>query len=168
MERDGWSLRRRRRSARAGLAVGAEPGQAEWVPMRLPAATVPGSVPACPAMSVAAAARVAQPRQLPGNCSMETALKSIVDVYHRYSARQSALDLLSFQDFQQLLTEQAPSFLAVCGRSRPGYLEKLFKETDISRDRELSFEEFCIVLAKLADDAHRISHGSERCGREAE
>ncbi|NXA43986.1 M126 protein, partial [Eudromia elegans] len=38
----------------------------------------------------------------------------------------------------------------------------------INRDRELSFEEFCIVLAKLADDAHRISHGSERCGREAD
>ncbi|NWY07803.1 M126 protein, partial [Nothoprocta ornata] len=25
----------------------------------------------------------------------------------------------------------------------------------VNRDRELSFEEFCVVLAKLADDAHR-------------
>ncbi|XP_025903034.1 protein S100-A7-like [Nothoprocta perdicaria] len=118
-------------------------------------------------MSVAATS-LSQPRRLPGNCSMETALKTIVDVYHRYSARQGELDLLSSQDFQQLLTEQAPTFLAACGRSRHGYLEKLFKETDVNRDRELSFEEFCIVLAKLADDAHRISHGSERCGQEAD
>uniref|UniRef100_A0A8C7E7R4 Protein S100-A7-like n=1 Tax=Nothoprocta perdicaria TaxID=30464 RepID=A0A8C7E7R4_NOTPE len=111
-------------------------------------------------MSVAATS-LSQPRRLPGNCSMETALKTIVDVYHRYSARQGELDLLSSQDFQQLLTEQAPTFLAAC-------VSALFKETDVNRDRELSFEEFCIVLAKLADDAHRISHGSERCGQEAD
>ncbi|NXA73870.1 M126 protein, partial [Thryothorus ludovicianus] len=34
----------------------------------------------------------------------------------------------------------------------------------LNKDKELSFEEFTIVLSKLADDAHRISHGSERCG----
>ncbi|NXQ20509.1 M126 protein, partial [Peucedramus taeniatus] len=33
----------------------------------------------------------------------------------------------------------------------------------LNKDKELSFEEFTIVLSKLADDAHRISHGSERC-----
>ncbi|NXH59345.1 M126 protein, partial [Rhabdornis inornatus] len=32
----------------------------------------------------------------------------------------------------------------------------------LNKDKELSFEEFTIVLSKLADDAHRISHGSER------
>ncbi|NWS30335.1 M126 protein, partial [Polioptila caerulea] len=34
----------------------------------------------------------------------------------------------------------------------------------LNKDKELSFEEFTIVLSKVADDAHRISHGSERCG----
>ncbi|NXT78576.1 M126 protein, partial [Zapornia atra] len=33
----------------------------------------------------------------------------------------------------------------------------------LNRDRELSFDEFTIVLSKLADDAHRISHGQDRC-----
>ncbi|NWV80181.1 M126 protein, partial [Dasyornis broadbenti] len=33
-----------------------------------------------------------------------------------------------------------------------------------NKDKELSFEEFTIVLSKVADDAHRISHGSDRCG----
>ncbi|NXO87048.1 M126 protein, partial [Sitta europaea] len=33
----------------------------------------------------------------------------------------------------------------------------------LNQDKELSFEEFAIVLSKLADDAHRISHGSDRC-----
>ncbi|NXM33156.1 M126 protein, partial [Oxyruncus cristatus] len=34
----------------------------------------------------------------------------------------------------------------------------------LNKDKEVSFEEFCIVLAKVADDAHRISHRSDRCG----
>ncbi|XP_025973892.2 protein S100-A7A isoform X2 [Dromaius novaehollandiae] len=104
-----------------------------------------------------------QPRELPGNCTLETSLKGVVDVYHRYSSREGELDLLSYKDFCTLLTEQAPTFLAACNRNRPGYLEKLFKETDINKDHELTFEEFCIVLAKLTDDAHRITHGSDRC-----
>ncbi|KAF1675196.1 M126 protein, partial [Pygoscelis papua] len=32
----------------------------------------------------------------------------------------------------------------------------------LNQDRELTFEEFTIVLAKLTDDAHRISHGDDR------
>lgn len=49
-------------------------------------------------------------------------------------------------------------------RNSRDYLKKLFKETDVNKDRELTFEEFTIVLAKLADDAHRISHKDhDRC-----
>ncbi|XP_036253866.1 protein S100-A7-like [Molothrus ater] len=103
-------------------------------------------------------------RQLPGNCTLEKALQTVVDVFHQYSIRQGEIDLLSMSDFTTLLKEQAPSFLGTCDRNRPGYLEKLFQETDLNKDKEVSFEEFTIVLSKLADDAHRISHGSERCG----
>ncbi|XP_010286153.1 PREDICTED: protein S100-A8-like [Phaethon lepturus] len=102
-------------------------------------------------------------RQFPGNCTLDMALKTIVDVYHRYSIREGQLDLLNFNDFKTLLTEQAPTFLQTCGRNNHDYLKKLFKETDLNKDRELTFEEFTIVLAKLSDDAHRISHGDDRC-----
>ncbi|XP_062453817.1 protein S100-A7-like [Rhea pennata] len=114
------------------------------------------------------ASTLSQPRQFPGNCTLEAALKGIVDVYHRYSIREGELDLLSYNDFQTLLTEQAPTFLAACNRNQRDYLKKLFHETDINKDRQLSFEEFCIVLAKVTDDAHRITHGSQRCGPEAD
>ncbi|XP_063277252.1 protein S100-A12-like [Prinia subflava] len=103
-------------------------------------------------------------REFPGNCTLERALQTVVDVFHRYSVRQGEVDLLSLGDFRTLLKEQAPSFLSTCDRNRADYLEKLFQETDLDHDRELSFEEFTVVLSKLADDAHRISHGSERCG----
>lgn len=53
-------------------------------------------------------------RQFPGNCTLEMALKAIVEVYHRYSIREGELDLLNFNDFKTLLTEQAPNFLQVC------------------------------------------------------
>ncbi|KAM6112549.1 protein S100-A7-like [Phoenicopterus ruber ruber] len=102
-------------------------------------------------------------REFPGNCTLEQALETIVKVYHHYSIREGQLDLLSFNDFKTLLTEKAPTFLQACGRNRPDYLKELFEETDINKDSELSFEEFTIVLAKLTDDAHLISHGDERC-----
>ncbi|XP_050186536.1 protein S100-A8-like [Myiozetetes cayanensis] len=106
----------------------------------------------------------AEGRRFPGNCTLEKALQTVVDVFHRYSIRQGEHDLLNLADFQTLLTEQAPTFLQACDRNRSGYLDKLFKETDLNKDKELSFEEFTTVLAKLADDAHRISHRSDRCG----
>ncbi|XP_009905012.1 protein S100-A7-like [Dryobates pubescens] len=105
----------------------------------------------------------AQPQEFPGNCTLEKALKAIVDVYHRYSIREGEVDLLSFSDFQKLLTEQAPTFLQACGRNKSDYLAKLFQETDLNKDKELSFEEFLTVLGKVTDDAHRIMHGDERC-----
>uniref|UniRef100_A0A8C8BNQ3 EF-hand domain-containing protein n=1 Tax=Otus sunia TaxID=257818 RepID=A0A8C8BNQ3_9STRI len=80
------------------------------------------------------------------------ALKTIVDVYHRYSIREGELDLLNFNDFKTLLNE-----------NNPKYMEKLFKETDLNKDKELSFEEFTIILANVSDDAHRIIHKDDRC-----
>ncbi|XP_066062705.1 protein S100-A7-like [Chamaea fasciata] len=103
-------------------------------------------------------------QQFPGNCTLEKALETLVGIFHQYSIRQGEIDLLSLDDFSTLLREQAPSFLGTCNRNKPGYLDKLFQETDLNKDKELSFEEFTVVLSKLADDAHRISHGSERCG----
>ncbi|NXK24119.1 M126 protein, partial [Arenaria interpres] len=33
----------------------------------------------------------------------------------------------------------------------------------LNKDRELTFEEFTIILAKITDDAHRIIHNDDRC-----
>lgn len=49
------------------------------------------------------------------------------------------------------------------GRGRPEYLEELFKETDLDNDREVSFEEFTTVLAKLTSDMYYITHEEDRC-----
>ncbi|XP_040508504.1 protein S100-A9-like [Gallus gallus] len=108
---------------------------------------------------------VPQPKdkQFPGNSSLEKALETIVNVYHQYSIRRAHLDLLNFNEFQTLLKEQAPNFLSVCGRNRPDYLKMLFEETDMNKDKEVSFKEFTIVLAKVTDDAHRIIHQEDRC-----
>ncbi|XP_074422888.1 protein S100-A12-like [Larus michahellis] len=102
-------------------------------------------------------------RQFPGNCTMEMVLKTIVEVYHRYSTREGDFDLLNFNDFNTLLTEQAPTFLQACGRNNCDYLKKLFEETDLNKDKELTFEEFAIVLAKLTNDAHQLIHKEDRC-----
>ncbi|XP_068519023.1 protein S100-A8-like [Anas acuta] len=118
-------------------------------------------------MSASTATTLPGHQQFPGNCTLEMALNAIVDIYHRYSIRKGEIDLLDFKEFNTLLNEQAPTFLAACNRNRPGYLQELFKETDLNKDKELSFEEFTIVLSKVADDAHRIMHGEDRCKPES-
>ncbi|KAJ7307284.1 hypothetical protein JRQ81_009288 [Phrynocephalus forsythii] len=97
-------------------------------------------------------------------CTLEKAMKIIVDTYHHYAPREDKDDDLSFKDMTELLKCQAPTFLAACNRSHPDYLEKLFKEADVDENKKLTFEEFTKIAAKLADDAHRISHGEDRCG----
>ncbi|XP_014816947.1 PREDICTED: protein S100-A12-like [Calidris pugnax] len=102
-------------------------------------------------------------REFPEKCTLEKSLEKIVDVYHRYSTREGNFDSLNFNEFKTLLTEQAPTFLQACGRNRPDYLNQLFKETDLNKDKDLTFEEFTIVLAKITNDAHHIIHKEDRC-----
>uniref|UniRef100_A0A8B9FIA3 EF-hand domain-containing protein n=1 Tax=Amazona collaria TaxID=241587 RepID=A0A8B9FIA3_9PSIT len=99
---------------------------------------------------------------MPSGWEEQKALKTIVDVYHRYSIREGELDLLNFNDFKtgHANTCPAPQFQ---NRNHPDYLNKLFQESDLNKDKDLSFEEFTIVLAKVTDDAHRIIHKDDRC-----
>ncbi|XP_063001940.1 protein S100-A7-like [Elgaria multicarinata webbii] len=98
------------------------------------------------------------------NCTLEAAMKIIVDIYHQYCVREGKNDLLSLKDLTELLKCQAPTFLAACNRNRAGYIEHLFKEADVNHDQQLTFKESIKVLSILADDVHRISHGEDRCG----
>ncbi|XP_062821179.1 protein S100-A8-like [Anolis carolinensis] len=99
-----------------------------------------------------------------GNCTLEKAFTTIINAYHRYSPRQGKDDFLSPQDLKEMLQEQLPTFLEACGRNRPGYIEQLFKESDINKDKVLTFEETVRIFLKVADDAHRLSHKEDRCG----
>lgn len=48
------------------------------------------------------------------NCTLEGALKTIVNVYHHYAPREGKDDELSYKDLTQLLQNQAPTFLEAC------------------------------------------------------
>lgn len=65
-------------------------------------------------MSASTATTLPGHQQFPGNCTLEMALNAIVDIYHRYSIRKGEIDLLDFEEFNTLLNEQAPTFLAAC------------------------------------------------------
>ncbi|XP_006031034.1 protein S100-A7 [Alligator sinensis] len=98
------------------------------------------------------------------NCTLQTALEEIVRIYHRYSSSANRNDTLDQQELKLFLNREAPTFLEACNRDKPGYINSLFNKTDKNRDKVLSFEEFTRILAMLTDDAHRISHGDDRCG----
>ncbi|XP_019412314.1 PREDICTED: protein S100-G-like [Crocodylus porosus] len=113
------------------------------------------------------AATIPMPRHVSGcdpNCTLQTALEEIVKIYHKYSRSADGNDFLDRKELKLFLTREAPIFLEACNRNKPGYIDELFRETDKNKDKKLSFEEFTKILAKLTDDAHRISHGDDRCG----
>ncbi|XP_067395229.1 protein S100-A15A-like [Emydura macquarii macquarii] len=99
-----------------------------------------------------------------GPSTLERALQNIVHIYHESSIRDNKDDLLSLKDLKHLLKTQAPGFLSVCGRNRPRYIEELFTEADTDEDKQLTFEEFTVIVGKVTDDVHRLSHGDDRCG----
>nr|XP_056709494.1 protein S100-A7-like [Euleptes europaea] len=105
-----------------------------------------------------------QPGDCLANCTLETAMKIIVDIYHQYAPREGKDDFLSLKDLTELLQCQAPTFLAACNRNNPNYIQQLFKQADVDKNKNLTFEETMTVWALLADDAHRISHNEDRCG----
>uniref|UniRef100_A0A8B9B819 EF-hand domain-containing protein n=2 Tax=Anser TaxID=8842 RepID=A0A8B9B819_9AVES len=94
---------------------------------------------------------------------LELALECAINIYHQYAIKNPRDDYLSKSEFTQLMKETAKTFLTNTVPVRA----ELFKETDLNKDKELSFEEFTIVLSKVADDAHRIIHGENRCKPES-
>ncbi|XP_015269603.1 PREDICTED: protein S100-A8-like [Gekko japonicus] len=105
-----------------------------------------------------------QPSGCLPDCTLENAMKIIVDTYHMYAPREGLDDDLSLRDLTEFLKCQAPTFLEACNRGNPSYLPWLFKQCDVDNNKKLTFEEFIKVFCLLADDAHRISHREDRCG----
>lgn len=100
--RGGWG---------AGFAPGMEHGWCPEAQVPFPAG-LPRS-PEHPTMSEDTHSSTAVSMHHHG-CTLKSALEMIVNLYHRYSAREGKDDFLSLKDLNEFLKCQAPTFLAAC------------------------------------------------------
>ncbi|KAL6068748.1 hypothetical protein STEG23_029911 [Scotinomys teguina] len=83
---------------------------------------------------------------------LETALESMVEVYHKYSQMKGNNHALYKDDMKKLLTTECPHYV------QNKNTETVFKELDINQDNAINFEEYLVLMIKMGVAAHRDSH----------
>ncbi|XP_043856086.1 protein S100-A9 [Dromiciops gliroides] len=90
------------------------------------------------------------------NCSMQNALKIIVDTFHHYSARVGNPDALNKREMRQLLNKEMPHFVKNAKDLQD--VPNLFRELDTNQDEDIDFKEFAVMVARLTMATHEKMH----------
>ncbi|XP_006861513.1 PREDICTED: protein S100-A8 [Chrysochloris asiatica] len=83
---------------------------------------------------------------------LESAMDSLIEVYHNYSLVKGNYHALYKDDLKKLLETEGPNYL------KKKDADTWFKELDINSDKAINFEEFLILVIKLGVIAHEDSH----------
>ncbi|XP_004403097.1 PREDICTED: protein S100-A8 [Odobenus rosmarus divergens] len=83
---------------------------------------------------------------------LESAMNSLIEVYHRYSLEKGNYHALYRDDLKKLLETECPLYM------KKKDADTWFKELDINSDGAINFEEFLILVIKAGVDAHKEIH----------
>ncbi|MBN3304369.1 protein S100-A1 [Amia ocellicauda] len=78
---------------------------------------------------------------------LETAMESMIRVFHQYSGKEGDKLKLSKAELKSLLQGELSDFLAAS--KDPLVVDKIMKDLDENRDGEVDFQEFVILVAAL-------------------
>ncbi|XP_034016863.1 protein S100-A1-like [Thalassophryne amazonica] len=79
---------------------------------------------------------------------LETAMQSLITVFHRYASKEGSSDTLSRKEFQELLRNELSGFLQA--QKDPAAVDKIMKDLDTNSDNQVDFEEFVALVAGLS------------------
>ncbi|KAM5294120.1 protein S100-A9 isoform 1-T2 [Glossophaga mutica] len=88
---------------------------------------------------------------------MECSIDNIIKIFHQYSRQQDHPDRLNQSEFKELVQKELPNFLKKEGRDEEA-IKEILEDLDTSGDKQLSFEEFSMLVAKLTEAAHEEMH----------
>uniref|UniRef100_A0A9L0KEI4 EF-hand domain-containing protein n=3 Tax=Equus TaxID=9789 RepID=A0A9L0KEI4_EQUAS len=83
---------------------------------------------------------------------LEKAMDSLIDVYHKYSLVKGNYHAVYKDDLKKLLETECPQY------TKEKNADAWFKELDFTADGAINFEEFLILVIKVALAAHEASH----------
>ncbi|XP_036613608.1 protein S100-A9-like [Trichosurus vulpecula] len=89
-------------------------------------------------------------------CTLKNALQTFVDTFHKYSVKYEDRDALNCKEMKQLLNKEMPNFIKNSKELKD--IPNLMIELDTNLDKELSFNEFSVMLARVILESHEKMH----------
>nr|XP_008509027.1 PREDICTED: protein S100-A9-like isoform X1 [Equus przewalskii] len=88
---------------------------------------------------------------------MERDIETIINVFHQYSVRLGHPDTLNRKEFKQLVQKELANFLKSKKKDEKA-INHIMEDLDTNEDKQLSFEEFIILVARLTHASHEKMH----------
>ncbi|KAM5162508.1 protein S100-A9-like [Callospermophilus lateralis] len=88
---------------------------------------------------------------------MERSIETVIDTFHQYSVRSGDPDTLNQKEFKQLAQKELQNFLKRENKDEK-VINHILEDLDTNQDKQLSFEEFIMLIAKLTHASHEEMH----------
>ncbi|XP_040045072.1 protein S100-A1 [Gasterosteus aculeatus] len=79
---------------------------------------------------------------------LETAMESLIKVFHRYANKDGKSVTLSRRDLRELMENELSTFLK--SQKDPAAVDKIMKDLDSNGDGKVDFEEFVSLVVGLS------------------
>ncbi|KAM9737178.1 protein S100-A10a [Menidia menidia] len=79
---------------------------------------------------------------------LETAMESLITVFHRYASKDGRSGTLSRRELRELMENELSGFLK--SQKDPAAVDKIMKDLDTNGDGQVDFEEFVSLVVGLS------------------
>ncbi|KAB0389423.1 hypothetical protein E2I00_005118 [Balaenoptera physalus] len=88
---------------------------------------------------------------------LESSIETIINIFHQYSVRLQHPDTLNHKEFKQLVEKELPNFLKYKDDKA---INKIMEDLDTDVDKQMDFEEFLMLVARLTEASHEEMHNT--------
>ncbi|XP_007975283.2 protein S100-A9 [Chlorocebus sabaeus] len=88
---------------------------------------------------------------------LERNIETIINTFHQYSVRLGHPDTLNRREFKQLVEKDLQNFLKK-EKKNDKIIDHIMEDLDTNADKQLSFEEFIMLMARLTWASHEKMH----------
>ncbi|XP_039074827.1 protein S100-A9 [Hyaena hyaena] len=88
---------------------------------------------------------------------LECNIETIINIFHQYSVRLGHPDKLNQRELKQMVKKELPNFLKK-QKKNDHAINKIMEDLDTNGDKELNFEEFSMLVARLTVASHEEMH----------
>ncbi|XP_036047206.1 protein S100-A9 [Onychomys torridus] len=92
---------------------------------------------------------------------MERNINTIIEVFHQHARTEGNTDTLSQKEFKNMVKSDLANFMKK-EKKKEKLINDIMEDLDTNDDKQLAFEEFVMLVAKLVFATHEKMHASEQ------